>query len=133
MLKHFSTIQSLKAGPAPSVNFNGKWSNELHSEMDIVVEPSGSVTGTYRTGVGSPSPIEEFDLVGFASGDLLSFTVNFGQYGSLTSWAGQHTTDVRDGRECIKTMWLLAKNVEDASEPKTLWGAVLTGADTFHR
>ena len=131
MLKNFSTITSTKAAPTPKVNFNGKWRNELHSEMDLVVDTAGSVTGTYRTGVGSPSPVEEFDLVGFASADLLSFTVNFGQYGSLTSWAGQHT--VQGGAERIKTMWLLAKNVEDANEPASLWGAVLTGADTFRR
>jgi len=131
MLKHFSSIKSAKAAPPPAVNFNGKWRNELHSEMEIVVDSAGSVTGTYRTGVGSPSSTEEFDLVGFASGDLLSFTVNFGEYGSLTSWAGQHT--IEGGAERIKTMWLLAKNVEDANEPASLWGAVLTGANTFSR
>ena len=131
MLKSFSTIASTSAAPAPDINFSGKWRNELQSEMDLVVDTAGSVTGTYRTGVGSPSPVEEFDLVGFASGDLLSFTVNFGQYGSLTSWAGQHT--VQAGAERIKTMWLLAKNVEDAGEPASLWGAVLTGSDTFRR
>jgi len=131
MLEHFSTIKAAKGAPAPTVNFNGKWRNELHSVMDLVVDAVGAVTGTYRTGVGSPSPTEEFDLVGFASGDLISFTVNFGEYGSLTSWVGQHTTE--GGGERIKTMWHLAKNVEDANEPASLWGAVLTGADTFRR
>lgn len=131
MLKHFSTIQSPNGAPAPVINFNGKWRNELLSEMDLVVDEIGSVTGKYRTGVGSPSPIQEFDLVGFASGDLLSFTVNFGQFGSLTSWVGQHTVEA--GGEKIQTMWLLAKNVEDSIEPASLWGAVLTGADIFRR
>ena len=99
--------------------------------MELTVDAAGTATGVYRTGVGSPNPIEEFDLVGFATGDLLSFTVNFGQYASLTSWSGQHTIEA--GAERIKTMWLLARNVEDANEPKNLWGAILTGADTFHR
>jgi hypothetical protein len=131
MLKHFSTIKSSTAAPAPSVNFNGRWRNELKSEMELTVDTAGSVTGVYRTGVGSPGPTEDFDLVGFASGDLLSFTVNFGEFGSLTSWAGQHT--IEGGSERVKTMWLLARNVNDADEPQSLWGAVLTGSDTFHR
>jgi len=38
-----------------------------------------------------PKPTEEFDLVGFASEHLLAFTVNFGEYGSLTAWVGLHT------------------------------------------
>jgi hypothetical protein len=131
MLDAFSTIETDKAGPPPTVDFNGKWRNQLQSDMELTVDEAGYVTGIYRTGVGNPTPAEEFDLVAFASGDLLSFTVNFGKYGSLTSWVGQHT--VEGGAERIKTMWLLAKNVEDANEPKSLWGAVLTGADTFHR
>jgi hypothetical protein len=131
MLENFSLIKTAKGTPSPSVNFNGKWRNDLHSEMDLSVDGAGAVTGVYRTGVGSPSPTEEFDLVGFASGDLLSFTVNFGKYGSLTSWAGQHT--IVGGAERIKTMWLLARNVEDANEPAAIWGAILTGADTFRR
>jgi len=131
MLKYFSSIVSTTDAPVPSVNFNGKWRNELNSEMELTVDAAGLISGKYRTGVGSPSPVEEFDLVGFASGDLIAFTVNFGNYGSLTSWSGQHT--VQGGGERIKTMWHLAKNVEDANEPSSLWGAVLTGADTFRR
>jgi hypothetical protein len=131
MLKHFLTIKSLVGAPVPSVNFNGKWHNELHSEMTLTVDAQGNVSGKYRTGVGTPGSTEEFELVGFASGDLLSFTVNFGSYGSLTSWAGQHTTE--GGTEVIKTLWLLARNVKDPDEPANLWGAALTGYDNFQR
>ncbi len=131
MLNNFSTIKSATSAPTPSVNFNGKWRNDLKSEMDLTVDGAGAVAGVYRTGVGSPGATEEFFLAGFASGDLLSFSVNFGKYGSLTSWSGQHTTE--GGAERIKTMWLLARNVADADEPKEMWGAVLTGADVFRR
>ncbi len=131
MLKSFSVHPHPVGAPVPTVNFNGVWRNELASEMDLQVDAAGMVAGVYRTGVGSPTPAEEFDLTGFASGDLLSFTVNFGQYGSLTSWCGQHT--LIGGGERIKTMWLLARNVSDPDEPANLWGAVLTGADTFRR
>ena len=131
MIRHFSSIKSVGGAPAPAINFNGTWRNELHSEMNLQVDARGTVTGTYKTGVGTPTPSEEFDLVGFASGDLVSFTVNFGAYASLTSWSGQHTKE--NGTDVIKTMWLLARNVNDPDEPKNLWGAVLTGYDIFQR
>jgi hypothetical protein len=131
MLKYFSAIKTPTEAPIPTVNFNGKWRNELKSEMELNVDATGSVTGTYKTGVGSADPEEQFDLVGFASGDMLSFTVNFGKRGSLTSWVGQHTME--DGKERIKTMWLLARNERDEDEPDNLWGAVLTGANTFFK
>jgi Avidin family len=131
VFKHFSTIKHIAGSPAPTVDFNGVWRNELRSEMNLVVDTQGNVIGKYKTGVGSPEPTEEFDLVGFASGDLLSFTVNFGKYGSLTSWAGQHTMD--NGSEVIKTLWLLARNIKDPDESANLWGSVLIGYNNFQR
>lgn len=118
-----------KTPPVPSVDFTGTWRNELDSEMDLTVLTNGEVKGTYRTGVGKPTPTEEFPLRGFASGDLLTFTVNFGKYGSLTAWVGQHT--VRGKDEVIETLWHLAKNVPDDEEPQKLWGAILAGANRF--
>ncbi len=129
--KHLSKLGVLKPGPLPTVNFTGRWKNELASEMEIEAKTNGEVKGTYRTNVGAPEPTEEFDLVGFASGDLISFTVNFGKYGSLTAWVGQHT--VVNKVEQLNTLWHLAKNVEDTEEPDKLWSAVLAGADEFTR
>jgi hypothetical protein len=131
MIRHFSSISTPAAASPPSVNFDGTWKNELKSDMTIQVT-AGKVTGKYRTGVGDPTPAEEFDLVGFAAGDQISFTVNFSKYGSLTSWVGQHTID-KNGIEVIMTMWLLSKNVADPDEPTKLWGSVLTGYDNFVR
>ena len=131
MLEYFSRVKAQPGAPAPTVDFNGKWRNDLNSEMDLVVDSAGGVAGVYRTGVGSPTPTEEFPLTGFVSGDLLSFSVNFGKYGSVTSWVGQHT--VQGGGERIRTMWHLAQNVIDKHEPTHLWGAVLSGSDTFRR
>ncbi len=132
MIHTLSAIATPVDAPKPDVNFNGVWVNELTSKMNLSVSADGKVTGIYQTAVGSPGNWEEFDLVGFASGDLLSFTVNFGKYGSLTSWCGQHT-DGAHGGAMIKTMWILAENVPDPQEPKNLWGAVLTGSNTFTR
>ncbi len=131
MIHTLSTIATPVDAPTPSVNFNGTWINELGSKMTLAVAAGGEITGIYKTAVGSPGSLEKFDLVGFASGDLISFTVNFGKYGSLTSWCGQHTDDAAGA--IIKTMWILAQNVPDPQEPKNLWGAVLTGSNNFTR
>lgn len=113
--------------------FDGTWYNQYPSQMTLKVDPTtGNVSGVYQTEVGAPNPGEKFSLVGFVSGDLLAFSVNFGKYGSLTSWAGQ-LTENKQGKEQIDTFWHLVKNVEDADEPKKMWAAVLTGADTFLR
>lgn len=131
MLQGFAIASRLVTEPRPQVDFNGSWKNELGSSMSLTVDADGSVTGQYRTAVGAPGNEEEFPLLGFASGDLLSFTVNFGKYGSLTSWVGQHTD--ASGIETIRTLWHLAREVANAEEPEKLWGAVLAGADNFTR
>jgi hypothetical protein len=116
----------------PNVDFSGKWHNEHDSEMELQVAADGRVTGKYQTGVGSPTPSEQFDLVGFAKGDQLSFTVDFSKYGTLTAWVGQHTIN-KQGAEEINTMWHLSENVPDADEKDKMWNSVTDGADFFWR
>ena len=117
--------------PPPNVDFEGIWENTLGSQMELSVQ-GNAVTGIYRTNVGAPEPTEEFSIVGFATGDLISFTTNFGKYGSLTAWVGQHT-EVAAGQYEIRTMWHLARNVPDHEEPDDLWSATLAGANVFTR
>lgn len=113
------------------VDLSGRWKNGLGSEMTLAVAPNGTVTGTYRTGVGVPSPAEEFPLTGYVERDLLAFVVNFGRYGSLAGWVGQHTVD--GGKERIETLWHLARDVPEADEPTALWAGILAGANLFVR
>ncbi len=114
-----------------SANFTGNWYNQHGSQMTLQVDTAGAVRGTYQTGVGLAAPDERFSLLGFASDDLIAFTVNFGAHGCLTSWAGQHTRD--DSGERLETMWYLARNIADADEPQRLWGGIWSGADVFRR
>ena len=118
--------------PKPSVDFDGTWYNQHDSKMELRVDKTGSVAGRYATGVGAPKKEEWFPLLGFASGDQLSFTVNFGKYGSLTAWVGQQTTDA-DNNARIVTFWHLTQNIPDIEEPKKLWATVQTGSDIFTR
>ncbi|HSI85254.1 MAG: avidin/streptavidin family protein [Candidatus Methylacidiphilales bacterium] len=126
---HESDSFSSNSAPLPNVAFSGHWRNEIGSEMKLAVI-SGNVTGKYFTGIGWMRT-EGVDLVGFATGDIISFNVNFGRVSALTGWVGQMT---RDGEEdIIKTMWLMTTDVPDDQEAQRLWSSFTTGADTFRR
>lgn len=114
-----------------NVDFSGEWVNELHSTININVLNDGLISGEYSTGKGAPTPVEKFAVTGFISNDQISFTVNFGKYGTLTSWVGQLT--IEQGQEVIKTTWVLSRNVPDQDEEAQLWGTVMTGSNTFSR
>ena len=113
-------------------DFEGTWYNQHGSEMLLRVESNGKLTGKYKTKVGAPGDEEEFDLSGFVSDDLIAFTVNFGKYGSLTSWAGQMTEENGADRR-IDTLWHLSQNIKDTEEPEKLWASILSGCDVFQR
>jgi hypothetical protein len=115
----------------PTAPFSGTWQNQHGSTMTIQVDGNGVVSGSYKTTIGKPGDNEEFNLTGFATGDLVAFCVNFGKYGSITSWTGQHTAK-KDG-EHIQCMWHLAINIEDEEEEEKLWQGVWTGSDIFER
>ncbi|GAB5566167.1 MAG: avidin/streptavidin family protein [Winogradskyella sp.] len=115
----------------PKVDLTGVWENQLDSEMTLIMESSGSLSGKYKTAVGKPSDSEEFDLIGVVTGDLVAFIVNFGKYGSLTSWTGQVVEN--SGKQVIQTLWHLSKNIKDENEEDEIWGSLLTGAGNFTR
>lgn len=115
---------------AKDPDFSGKWRNQLGSEMEIAVQPDHRITGVFRSGVGAVDPQREFPLVGFQSGDVMTFCVSFERFG-LAAWVGQHTT--AGGVEQIVTMWHLAENVPEELERAWLWSGVKAGSDTFVR
>ena len=131
MLHAFSSIRKPATTSPPTFEFSGEWSSDLGSRINLTISADGSVIGKYRAAAGFPYADTEFPLVGFANGELLSFTVSFGKYGLVTSWAGQLTREF--DRAVIKTMWLLARNVPDPDDSTNLWGAVLTGYNNFMR
>ena len=124
-------IPKKTSSPVPSVDLTGKWKNQLDAVMTLLMDTDGKLKGNYRTAVGRSSDIEEFELIGIVTGDLVTFIVNFGKYGSLTSWVGQVIED--NGKETIKTIWHLTRNVEDSEEEDEIGGSVLTGRENFER
>lgn len=114
-----------------AVNFLGCWRNQHGSELTIKTMKDGRIDGLFKTGVGAHDPNEEFAVTGFVSDDLITFSVDFGHYDCLTSWAGQMTNE--NGIERVYTMWHLARGIPENAEKSSLWAGIWTGADTFVR
>lgn len=121
------TLPLTAAAKSPSV-FNGTWENERGSQVTFTVS-DGKLSGYYQTNVGQPDKSQKFDLTGFVQNDQITFTVNFGKYGSMTSWTGQMSQD-KIG-DYIRTLWHLTRDVPDAEEDKDLWKSITAGASTF--
>lgn len=117
-----------KAGDAKDL-FTGQWKNQLKSKMFLEVSGEGSVTGKYITAVGDPDQ-RESALVGFASNDIITFTVNFGR--SLATWSGQIEKG-QNGHEKLVTMWHLIVNTEEGDEKNSAWKDTYTGSDQFSK
>ncbi|GAB7541293.1 avidin/streptavidin family protein [Cupriavidus sp. CuC1] len=114
--------------PSTRVDFNGRWVNELGSSMQIEVNADATVTGTYTSSVseiGAPTP--EMLLSGTVAGDLICFTVNWGE--SITAWVGHGILDNQQVR--ILTLWQMVLAVPDETEPGQQWKTVMAGADEF--
>lgn len=112
-------------------DFSGTWENRNGAEINLK-QAGESIRGSYRTAVGLIGESAEFDLVGFACGDRIVFSVCFSVHSSLTAWTGQHTEGA-DGSERIHALWHMARNIPDDDQPSNVWAGVIAGADTFFR
>ncbi len=106
----------------------GTWVNELGSRMEVETD-GATLQGRYWTAVGSPGGDVPFPLTGYTAGNLVAFVVDFGKFGSLTAWVGEH----RDDPERLETHWSLVKNTPDSRQPDTHWADTLTGCNVFTR
>lgn len=110
--------------------FSGTWINERGSLVHLVPN-NGLLSGYYRTNLGKPELGQRFPLTGFVDGDVITFSVNFSGFGSMTSWTGQLSVD--DQGEYIRTLWHLTRDVDDDNEAAELWQSITAGASTFRR
>ncbi|MEE8505225.1 MAG: avidin/streptavidin family protein [Kiloniellales bacterium] len=94
------------------------WVNELGSTMTTTWGADGLITGTYVTAVGCGAGTVR-PLTGWWNKGAMTFTVNWQECNSLTSWTGNYAS----GK--IATLWLLA-----LSGPPE-WNSINAGADTF--
>lgn len=119
-----SALASAIAATAP-LNFAGTWRNELNSEMKLTQRGS-SLTGTYTSIVNNGGkPSAEGKLIGWVSGRIIAFSVNYVDFDSISSWVGQYV----DRNASIETLWYLDQTVAVGSE----WDSINAGSDTFWR
>lgn len=130
-----SALATQASATQPSCNnMVGEWINELGSTMNIVSIDSSTnmINGTYSSPSGTSGQM--FPLVGWVNympaapkGDnahVISFSVQWGQYGSITSWTGICTS--KDNTPTIKTVWNLVRSNSQFS-----WDHIITNSDTF--
>lgn len=120
ILKRLKEKLDAKNAPKSGIDFSGYWQNQLKSQMLLSVDGAGNVTGEYHTAVGDPDN-QIAPLVGYATGDILTFTVNYG--GSLAVWAGHYNPVLAE----LVTMWYLAVDSPDDQD----WDETLAGSDRF--
>ncbi|XP_054507998.2 avidin-related protein 7-like [Agelaius phoeniceus] len=114
----------------------GHWQNDLGSNMTIYeVKENGDFTGKYLTAVAvSPLKIVESPLLGsqqlqYLSQPTFGFTVHWNFSDSISVFTGQCFVD-KDGKEVLKTMWLLRLHSEKLADD---WKATLVGYNIFWR
>ncbi len=97
------------------------WVNQLGSTMTInSFGANGLITGSYVTAVGCGAGTQR-PLTGWYNGGATTFTVNFQECNSATSWTGNFGPQGIS----IVTLWQLAVSGEPT------WESILAGADTF--
>lgn len=126
------------ADPAPTVGtpncdrVKGDWINELGSTLSIIsVSEDQMLRGTYTSPSGTDGKsvplIGWINYAGNTGADnlnVLSFSVNWTQYGSMTSWSG--TCAYEKGEPVLRTLWHLTRTSSDFP-----WDHTLAGTDQF--
>lgn len=114
-----------------AASMNGKWRNRMGSVMELVVSQDDRVTGTFKSGVGTPHPGSGYNITGYAVGNALTFCVDFRPHGSVAAWTGHH---IQDGHgERLVTLWHLAQPIDTPRSDSDIWQGVLAGANEFER
>lgn len=128
--------QMASASAPTCANPVGAWKNHLGKPSTLTFKSidskTGSISGTYTSPSGTGG--QDYPLIGWmnqgvtTSGKdnavILSFSVRWGSYGSVTSWTGVCRTV--NNQSILSAMWFLGRPVTDFE-----WDHVLSGQDTF--
>jgi hypothetical protein len=114
----------------PASAVAGRWRNRRGSVVELIVHDDHHLHGTFSPEI-LDDPGRPFHVSGYAEGDALAFTVDFGRKGSVASWSGHHLSD--DDGERLITLWHVARPVAHPHSESELSAAILSGADEFTR
>jgi hypothetical protein len=115
-------------------NLVGDWANQLKSTLSItnINATTGLITATYTSPSGTGG--QPFAAIGWVNAappassmdnaPVISFSVQWGSYGSITSWTGY--CSVISGVPTITTVWHLAR-----ANSQFNWDHILTNSDLF--
>jgi hypothetical protein len=107
----------------------GAWRNELGSRLRLAGTPTGGLSGTFASAVGTTRgrrPVVGFRGHRLVDGSsIVGFVVRWPRSGSIAAWSGRY--DAAEDR--IHAMWLLV----DETGADNVWRSTTMGADDFER
>ena len=111
------------------VRLQGIWFNQFGSRLNLTVDETGRLAGTFDSSVGGVDrahPVTGFFAADTESPDgAVGFAVSWGTAHSLTVWSGHY----REKDDAIFTVWLLS----EASSAHGDWRSTSVGHDEFRR
>lgn len=120
------SLPRIAKGTGASVDFSGKWKNELGS-IATIAQTGDVISGKYVSAVSEGGTSTGGVLSGFVDGDLISFVVHWDDFQAITAWVGQ--LDPKASTPTINTLWQMTSQVPPGEE----WASINAGADVFVR
>ena len=118
-----SCFHLLGAQTRPDIeHIKGVWCSELESSLEIqeLHLDTGEIRGTYTSPIGGG--LRSFPLIGWVNSKpptegkddvhVVSFSVRWGELGSITSWTGTYQYN-DSGKPILKMVWHLARPSTD--------------------
>ncbi|XP_072887424.1 avidin-like isoform X2 [Hemitrygon akajei] len=133
MVSLITFLRRHQLGGDRAQTLTGRWTNELGSTANILMEEDGTLRGFYRSAVSSTGTQAEGELIGIqvdiaqpTFGFMVKWTTEEVR-GDVSVWTGQMF--VIKGAQTLKTMWLARSH----TSVELNWEATVTGMDVFTR
>ncbi len=112
----------------------GTWINQRGSRLEINEDRGAMIAGRFTSTKGRAARGHWYPVYGIRNGNLVSFAVSFEDADhnlhAITTFSGRV---VPSERPEIHTLWILAREFEDAEQrkPTQVWNTFLTNTDVF--
>ena len=112
----------------------GTWINQRGSRLEINEDRNTMISGRFTSTKGRAARGHWYPVYGIRNGNLVSFAVSFEDADqnlhAITTFSGRV---VSNELPQIHTLWILAREFEDAEQrkPTQVWNTFLTNTDVF--